>query len=89
MGEKGKTEVAWAYKQNMPLILLIYNFQNEEKQILQENKIQNELKVIYTEKKSTLSTDTINNIIYWGQPGGVAVKFVCSALAAWGLLVWI
>lgn len=50
MGEKGKTEVAWAYKQNMPLILLIYNFQNEEKQILQENKIQNELKVIYTEK---------------------------------------
>ena len=26
---------------------------------------------------------------FWGQPGGIVVKFACSASVAWGLLAWI
>ena len=31
----------------------------------------------------------IKNICFWGQPSDVALKFICSAVAARGSLVWI
>ena len=45
----------------------------------------------YGPRTSTMSIiyELIRNAISQGQPNGVAVKFTCSALEAWGSLVWI
>ena len=64
-------------------------------QELGRRKLTNEKRSLSSSIDSALTpkprfiTLSVKKCFFGGQPGGIVVKFPCSASAAWGSLVWI